>query len=41
MNYRIWYSTEPFADFIIDHTELKKPTVLMAESNALGVMNSQ
>lgn len=24
MNFRIWYSTEPFADFIIDNTELRK-----------------
>ena len=23
MKYRIWYSTEEFADFIIDHTDLQ------------------
>ncbi len=26
MNYRIWYSTESFADFIIANTELKNKT---------------
>ena len=26
MNYRIWYSTESFADFIIANTELRNKT---------------
>ena len=26
MNYRILYSTEPFADFVINNTELKNKT---------------
>jgi hypothetical protein len=35
--YRVWYSTESFADFIIDHTSLKNETVVknkMYESDA-------
>jgi hypothetical protein len=35
--YRVWYSTESFADFIIDHTNLKNETVVknkMYESDA-------
>ena len=26
MKYRIWYNTEPFADFIINNTELRNKT---------------
>jgi hypothetical protein len=42
MNYRIWYSTEPFADFIIDNTELKNKTFVkkkMYESDANNAKN--
>jgi hypothetical protein len=42
MNYRIWYSTEPFADFIIDHTELKNKSFVkkkMYESDANNAKN--
>jgi hypothetical protein len=42
MNYRIWYSTEPFADFIIDHTGLKNKSFVkkkMYESDANNAKN--
>lgn len=42
MNYRIWYSTEPFADFIINNTELKDKTFVkkkMYESDANNAKN--
>lgn len=42
MNYRIWYSTEPFADFIIDNTELKNKNFVkkkMYESDANNAKN--
>ena len=42
MNYRIWYSTEPFADFIIDNTELKNKIYVkkkMYESDANNAKN--
>lgn len=42
MNYRIWYSTEPFADFIIDHTDLKNKSFVkkkMYESDANNAKN--
>ena len=42
MNYRIWYSTEPFADFIIDHTKLKNKNFVkkkMYESDANNANN--
>lgn len=42
MNYRIWYSTEPFADFIIDHTDLKNKKFVkkkMYESDANNAKN--
>ena len=42
MNYRIWYSTEPFADFIIDKTELRNKTYVkkkMYESDANNAKN--
>jgi len=42
MNYRIWYSTEPFADFIIDHTDLKHKNFVkkkMYESDANNAKN--
>ena len=42
MNYRIWYSTESFADFIIANTELKNKTFIkkkMYESDANNARN--
>jgi hypothetical protein len=42
MKYRIWYSTEPFADFVIDNTELKNKTYVkkkMYESDANNAKN--
>ena len=42
MNYRIWYSTEPFADFIINNTELRKKKFVkkkMYESDANNAKN--
>jgi hypothetical protein len=42
MNYRIWYSTEPFADFVIDNTELRNKTYVkkkMYESDANNAKN--
>lgn len=42
MNFRIWYSTEPFADFIIDNTELRNKTFVkkkMYESDANNAKN--
>jgi hypothetical protein len=42
MNYRVWYSTEPFADFIIDNTELKNKSPVkrkMYESDANNANN--
>lgn len=42
MNYRIWYSTEPFADFIIDNTDLKNKNFVkkkMYESDANNAKN--
>lgn len=42
MNYRIWYSTEPFADFIITNTELRRKTCVkrkMYESDANNAKN--
>ena len=42
MNYRIWYSTEPFADFVIDNTELRNKTFVkkkMYESDANNAKN--
>ncbi len=42
MNYRVWYSTEPFADFIIDNTELKNKKFVkkkMYESDANNAKN--
>lgn len=42
MNYRIWYSTEPFADFIIDNTELRNKNYVkkkMFESDANNATN--
>ena len=41
-NYRVWYSTESFADYIIDHTGLKNETVTkrkMYESDANNATN--
>lgn len=42
MNYRIWYSTEPFADFVIANTELRNKTYVkkkMYESDANNAKN--
>lgn len=42
MNYRIWYSTESFADYIIDNTELRNKTYVkkkMYESDANNAKN--
>ncbi|MCB0379710.1 MAG: hypothetical protein KDD24_00540 [Flavobacteriales bacterium] len=42
MNFRIWYSTEPFADFVIDNTELRNKTYVkkkMYESDANNAKN--
>lgn len=42
MNYRVWYSTESFADFIIAKTDLKNKTVVkkkMYESDANNARN--
>jgi hypothetical protein len=42
MNFRIWYSTEPFADFIIANTELRNKTFVkkkMYESDANNAKN--
>lgn len=42
MNYRIWYSTESFADYIIDNTELRNKTFVkkkMYESDANNAKN--
>ena len=42
MKYRIWYSTEPFADFIINNTELRNKTFVkkkMYESDAKNAKN--
>lgn len=42
MKYRVWYSTESFADYIIDHTDLKKYEVVkkkMYESDANNAKN--
>ncbi len=42
MNYRIWYSTESFADFIIDNTELRNKAFIkkkMYESDANNSTN--
>ncbi len=42
MKYRIWYSTEPFADFIIKNTELRNKTFVkkkMYESDANNAKN--
>jgi|GEM_PF-2679886 len=42
MNYRIWYSTESFADFIKANTELTNKTFVkkkMYESNANNARN--
>ncbi len=39
MNYRIWYSTESFADFIIANTELKNKTTDNFESGYLMKIN--
>lgn len=42
MKFRIWYSTEPFADFIIDNTELRNKTFVkkkMYESDANNAKN--
>ncbi len=41
-NYRVWYSTESFADYIIDHTDLKSQNVSkrrMYESDANNATN--
>lgn len=43
MNYRIWYSTEPFADFVIDNTDLRNKTFVkkkMYESDANNARTS-
>ena len=43
MNFRIWYSTEPFADFIIANTELKNKIFVkkkMYESDANNAMKN-
>lgn len=40
--YRVWYSTESFADYIIDHTCLKNETIIkrkMYESDANNSTN--
>jgi hypothetical protein len=42
MNYRIWYSTESFADYIIEHTSLRGKTFVkkkMYESDANNAKN--
>ena len=42
MNFRIWYSTEPFADFVIANTELINKTFVkkkMYESDANNAKN--
>lgn len=42
MNYRVWYSTEPFADFIIAHTDLANKQLVkkkMYESDANNPKN--
>lgn len=42
MNYRVWYSTEPFADFVIDNTDLRNKTYVkkkMYESDANNAKN--
>ena len=42
MNFRIWYSTEPFADFVIANTELRNKTFVkkkMYESDANNAKN--
>lgn len=42
MNFRIWYSTEPFADFVIDHTDLRNKSFVkkkMYESDANNAKN--
>lgn len=42
MKYRIWYSTEPFADFVIDNTVLGNKTFVkkkMFESDANNAKN--
>lgn len=42
MKYRIWYSTESFADYIIQHTDLKKVEVIktkLLESDANNAKN--
>ena len=42
MNYRIWYSTEPFADFVINKTEIRNKTYVkkkMYESDANNAQN--
>lgn len=42
MSYRIWYSTEPFADFVIDNTELRNKNFVkkkMYESDANNAKN--
>jgi len=42
MNYRVWYSTEPFADFVIDNTVLRNKTYVkkkMYESDANNAKN--
>ncbi len=42
MKYRIWYSTEPFADFVINNTEIKNKTYVkkkMYESDANNAKN--
>lgn len=42
MNYRVWYSTEPFADYVIDNTDLRNKTIVkkkMYESDANNAKN--
>ena len=44
MNFRVWYSTEAFADFIISHTDLKGKNIVknkMYESDANNAQNFQ
>ena len=42
MNYRVWYSTESFADYLIDNTVLKSKNIVkrkMYESDANNAKN--
>ena len=36
MNYRIWYSTEPFADYVIANTELRNKTFVKKKCQRVG-----